>query len=342
MHTNATLRTIAIPVLLAIVTACAGGGPTSPRTDASNAGPIITGTIVDEFTGQGVSQARIAHGDETAVAGVDGRFTIRATSANGPHAVRVTVDGYHPRETFLAGSGVRIGLAPASFEMPAFDDMGREKESQTIRWVSNPVIHIDPNGHAIPVDADLATWVREAAESVPVLIREWTDGALSPASLSTRGDLPAAGTPGTLIIVFDENPASYPNDRAVGVAKIYRGSNRVISAAVVRLRFSKLTGSSAVFARKAMLAHELGHALGLSHMDGPTKSIMEPIVRSPVLTAFDRSAGSLLYDRAPGNMTIDRDDLAGYRASLQGASAVTTVEEVRCTGELDLDSFLIP
>lgn len=338
MHTKEILRPIAIPILLAIFAACSGGGPTTPETSPSNAGPVVTGRIVDVFSGDGISQARIAHGDERVVTGADGRFTLRTDSPNGPHPVRVTAGGYHPHETFLMGSGARVGLAPVSFEMSAFDDMGRERESRTVRWVSRPVVHIDPNGHAIPSNADLATWIDEAAESVPGLMKEWTDGALSPASLSTRDTPPSPGTPGTLIILFDEDPASYPNDRAAGVVNIYRGSNRAISAAVVRLRFSKLTGPSAAFARKAMLAHELGHALGMSHMDGSMNSIMEPVVRTPVLTGFDRSAGSLLYERPPGNASVDRDNLAGFRATLQGAS-IATIEEVACAGEIDPGSF---
>lgn len=338
METETTLRRTAIPVLLAIFAACSGGGPTTPETSLSNTGPVLTGKIVDVFSGDGISRARIAYGDERVVTGEDGRFTLRTRSPNGPHPVRVTADGYHPRETFLVGPEARVDLAPASFNMSAFDDIGRERESRTIRWVSRPVVHIDPNGHGMLPDADLATWIDEAAESVPGLMKDWTGGVLAPASLSTPDAPPSPGTPGTLIIVFDEDPASYPNDRAVGVAKIYRGSNRAISAAVVRLRFSKLTGPSAAFARKAMLAHELGHALGMSHMDGSVNSIMEPVVRTPVLTGFDRSAGSMLYERPPGNASIDRDDLAGFNAALQGAS-IATIEEVVCAGEIDPGSF---
>ncbi len=57
----------------------------------------------------------------------------------------------------------------------------------------------------------------------------------------------------------------------------------------------------------AVVAHELGHALGLAHMDGTTASMMAGVVRTPELTAFDRVAGALLYSRLPGTRADDRE-----------------------------------
>ena len=84
----------------------------------------------------------------------------------------------------------------------------------------------------------------------------------------------------------------------------------------MRLRFSGLTGASAAISRQAVLGHELGHALGFAHMDGTTASMMAGVVRTPELTAFDRAAGALLYDRRPGNRADDRESSSGALGSM--------------------------
>jgi hypothetical protein len=133
---------------------------------------------------------------------------------------------------------------------------------------------------------------------------------------------PADGTPGTIVIHFSEDDSRYGSPSTVGLARTFWSGNRSISSAAVWLRFVRYSGPSNAGIRRAVLGHELGHALGMGHMDGSTSSIMTPSVSSPSLTAFDDKAGLLLYTRSPGNTSPDVDSAATYRGSLVPSRAV--------------------
>ena len=101
-----------------------------------------------------------------------------------------------------------------------------------------------------------------------------------------------------------------------------------IAAAIVWLRFERFSGPANAGIRRAVLCHELGHALGMGHMDGGTSSIMTPSVSASTLTSFDQDAGLLLYTRSPGNTSPDIDNAATFRGSLVPSRAVGSYDWV--------------
>ena len=192
--------------------------------------------------------------------------------------------------------------------MTAFNDVARDHSTGTLRWLTSPAVYVDVRPHAFAAGGDVpAEWVEQVAALAPRFVSQWTGGALSATSVTVGSTPPAPGTPGTLVILFDEDPARYPSAASAGTATPSHDGDGVIESATVRLRFSRLTGASAGISRQAVLGHELGHAMGLAHMDGVTASMMAGIVRTPELTAFDRAAGALLYSRLPGTRADDRE-----------------------------------
>lgn len=278
-------------------------GP-EPASSVAESRVEIAGRVVDQVSGGPIAGVRVSAAGVSTSTGADGRFLLEAARAT--HVI-LSGSGYYDRVASLAGSAGRFALVPRTFDMTAFNDVARDHSAGTLRWLSSPAVYVDVRPHAFAGGAVPAEWVEQVAALAPRFVSEWTGGALSASSVTVGSSPPAPGTPGTLVIVFDEDPAHYPNATAAGTATPSRDAEGVIASATVRLRFSRLTGASAGISRQAVLGHELGHALGLAHMDGATASMMAGIVRTPELTAFDRAAGALLYSRLPGTRADDRE-----------------------------------
>ena len=278
-------------------------GP-DPAPSVAGSRAEIRGRVVDQVTGAPIEGIRVSTGGASTWTDADGRFLFQAP--DGTH-VTLSGSGYYDRVASLAGSAGRFALVPRTFDMAAFNDVARDHSTGTLRWLGSPAVYVDVRPHSFAGGAVPAEWVEQVAALVPRFVTEWTGGALSASSVTVGSNPPAPGTPGTLVIVFDEDAARYPSASSAGTATPSQDGHGVIRSATVRLRFSRLTGASAGISRQAVLGHELGHALGLAHMDGGTASMMAAIVRTPELTAFDRAAGALLYSRLPGTQADDRE-----------------------------------
>lgn len=295
-----------------------GGGPTGPGTSSEEreASVDFRGLVVDQQTSAPLAGIHVSAGGVSAATDGAGRFHLAA-----PRGTVLTLSGvgYFERVTALQGVSGRFSLVPRSFDMTAFNDVARDHSPGTLRWLSSPAVYVDVRAHSFeagwPVPAE---WVEQVASLAPQFLSDWTGGSLSAASVTVGAAPPAPGTPGTLVISFDEDPSHYPAAASAGSAIASWDRGGVIRSATVRLRFSGLNGGAAAFSRQAVLGHEIGHALGLAHMDGTTSSMMAPVVRTPELTAFDRAAGALLYDRLPGTRADDREIATGARSAMAG------------------------
>jgi hypothetical protein len=311
-----------LPVLAA-ATACVligcsnagSGGPVGLEAISSQDGGAVValqGRVVDHETRAALARVRVSGGGATTWTDESGRFSLTIA----PDAeLTFSGDGYYDRVTAVGGFAVTYSLVPRSFDMIAFNDVARDHSAGTLRWTSAPDVYIDVRGHSFAPEQNVAAaWVDQVASLAPGFVSSWTGGTLSTRSVTVGSAPPPAGTPGVIVIAFDEDPAHYPNATAAGSAIASWDTQGVIRSATVRLRFSRLTGEAAAFSRQAVIGHELGHALGLAHMDGGVPSMMAAIIRTPELTVFDRAAGRLLYDRRPGNRSDDRESGAGLRS----------------------------
>jgi hypothetical protein len=300
------LYTLAALATAALVGCSGGGGPVGPDPAPAVAESTaeIRGRIVDQGSGVPIAGVRVSAGGTSTSTDGEGRFVLHA---GGTH-VSLSATGYYDRVASLAGPAGSYTLVPRTFDMTAFNDVARDHSAGTLRWLAAPAVYVDVRAHAFATGGEVpAEWVEQAAALAPRFVSQWTGGVLSARSVTVGATPPAPGTPGTLVILFDEDPARYPSASSAGTATPAYGRDGVIESATVRLRFSRLTGPAAAISRQAVLGHELGHALGLAHMDGATASMMAGIVRTPELTAFDRAAGALLYSRLPNTRADDRE-----------------------------------
>lgn len=313
-----SLRLLASTVACVLI-GCSGsgsGGPTGPDPVSSQDGGVsisLQGRVVDHQTGAGLAGVRVAAG-ATAGTWTDaaGRFTLAVAPGV---ALTFSGAGYYDRLTVADGATGTWSLVPRSFDMTAFNDVARDHSLGTLRWISAPDVYVDARAHSFAAGRTLPTaWLDEVAALAPRFVSSWTGGTLEARSVTVGTTPPPAGTPGTIVIAFDEDPARYPSPSAAGSAVASWDVGGVIRSATVRLRFSGLSGDAAAFSRQAVIGHELGHALGLAHMDGGVPSMMAAVIRTPELTAFDRAAGALLYDRRPGNLADDREAGVGSRS----------------------------
>lgn len=292
----------------------AGDPNDDPRTVA------LEGQILGQFTRSGVAGATVQFDGRTIQADADGQFRLEGTASDGLRSLGLSGNGVFDRATFARTGDSRWLVIPRSFDMAAFDDMAREYEPRTIRWVEDPEVYFDvtpPDG--FPPGSELDVWIAEVRGVIASFISDWTNGEIRAASLTVGTSPPRSGTPGTIVIGFSEDPATFSAPTTVGLARTYWMGDRSIYAARIWLRFSLISGPGRARVRTAVVGHELGHALGLGHMDGNTRSLMTPSISTSDLSSFDRQAGNVLYTRSPGNTSPDADSSSYYRGALTPA-----------------------
>jgi len=319
-----------VPLLAVVVAAaCSGGGPTAATGPLPSA-TVLSGQVVEELAGAGLSGVRVEFAGATTETDADGRFLITGAPSTARRAVTLTGLAIHRRETYAADGATRFTALPVSFDMAAFDDVARE-QSRTIRWVRSPSIYLDPRVvGGEPDPAEVSRWIAEIEALAPALVAEWTGGALASGQVVVGTAPPASGA---IVLAFDES-ANYPNERVAGMTSVTWSGDGVIGSGRIRFRFSGIAGTAGTYARRAIIAHELGHALGLGHMDGGVLSVMAPVVRTPFLTVFDANAGRVLYGRPPGNVSVDRDARPNVSAGLSPAGVPAGTAEWSCPAAL--------
>lgn len=283
----------------------------------------LSGRIVDQFSRAAVAGVTVRYAGGSAVTGHDGSFSVAGDPPTGSSSLVLEGPGIHRRQTFaVSGPGEWFAL-PGGFDLRAFDDLAREYEPRTIRWMSPPSLYFDvrpPAGFPAGSESDL--WVTEVRDALAGFVAAWTRGRVGVSGVTVGTNPPAEGTPGVIIVRFSEDPGDYSTSQTVGVARTFWAGDRSIYSSRILLRFSLVQGPTMAWARRGVLGHELGHAMGVGHMEVGVPSLMTPSITTGDLTAFDRDAGEVLYSRSPGNRNPDTDDLAYWRGGLFPAAAV--------------------
>ena len=275
--------TLVVSALLLTV-ACSGGStPTSPSPQPAPApvpAPIAPSTIT-------VTAALT----NTVSGAVIGSHVQTVNSL--PAQLTVSQAGYVTRQTWVLSAEPRIDLFPeAGFDLGFYRQFlrgGMDGRSDPLRVLrQSPSIYMEVEGTKGLSAATAATLERVARRIIP----ELTGGRLQLLNWET-GPAPRPRQPGW-IVVERQDEAGLCGKALIGASagQIFMG------------------GDSTTCNAGAVFAHELGHALGLWHVD-TMGSLMYRQQRSSNLadapTATERHHAALAYTRLPGNMDVDVD-----------------------------------
>lgn len=276
-------------------------------------------------TGQVVSLASPSNGISNVVISATGAMGTRTDAsgfftlspATSIYALSLTHPDFIERRTAAAlpASGLHVSIIPSTFDQAAFEEFApRSTATGLRRWTTNPSLVVLRNVleydgvNYVPLVTD-----RQVSEADFNCMVDGVQRAIAPMSDSTLTFKkvnvlsPLAGSrfsvPGTAegTIVLAAARGVQANGRAAAFAGVQPD---VLVRGVVWITADNLPLCGSTAAR--VFPHELGHALGYQHVT-LEPSVMSGIDPTSALTAFDREALRIIYQRPPGNRAPDID-----------------------------------
>ena len=274
------------------------------------------GRVVDVLSGAALAGVTIA-GDGVTAAPSDatGAFAIGAgSSSTQPRLVELASPEVVPRRTYVRVPDVstELSLIPATFDLAAFDEMLRDPMLR--RWLAAPPLVIErqalelssveaTEGTALNdqrSDGELQSLLTDLRWALPTLTGDtFTAFGGITERVTNPGEMSRLLTTGSITVV-----------RVAGLAEatgtsgwsrwLFENDGTVIGGVMlIDLDFDRSDSQC----RRALRAHELGHALGYAHVLTGI-SVMNPNACFEP-TAFDRDATRIAFARQPGNVAPD-------------------------------------
>jgi hypothetical protein len=311
-------RICALLALAAVWSACGGGSPSGP-SDAPPANPL-EGQTVNALDGSATAGLTVSVGhDKSSTTDGNGYFRIEV-NGSASHWLTVYGPGVVNRETMLRGSNgqpARVSLIPASFDLTAFDEMFRSS-SKLLRWADRPalvvlgsVMTFKQGGSDVFTatserlsDQDLAGLVAHLEEGLALLT-----GNTFTTFASVETERPGAGEQVSVQRTGKIVVGRYQGVEATGAIGYGQWNESSSGAVVGGSMFLDEKFDERDERRRLLRIHELGHALGYSHVTS-RDSIMNPTIGSEVME-FDRNGAAIAFQRPPGNRPPDSDGAAG-------------------------------
>ena len=302
--------------LAAVLLAGCSKSPSAPSDSPS--GRTLDGQTVSAVDGGAAAGLTVQVGRAQPVT-TDGSGYFEA-SVDAPGSFATTIKGSTvvEHQTMLSGptdTRIRVSLIPSSFDLSAFDQMFRTANSRLQRWTSRPSLVIVTSVMGFRGGSNnqyTATSEQMSDDEVAQMTTHLTEGLA----------LLTGGTYTSFASVQVEHPAK---DERVLVAR---------SGKIVVGRYTGIVGFSEVIGygnwqeqpdgsvtggsiyldrdfdkndgrRRLLRIHELGHALGYTHVTSRT-SVMNPAI-GPEPTEFDRTGAIVAFQRPPGNVSPDVD-----------------------------------
>jgi hypothetical protein len=280
----------------------------NPSTAAASVDAIST---VD---GQPVSGARVEAASLSATTDGDGRFTLtQATAPASMLQATVAASSYMSRGTGLrwprANQDLQIDLIPlkSPFSQTFYRQLVRDAlESPDLlpvyRWTTRPRVALHPFDDAgRPLPPEVLATIRAA---VPRAIAEWSGGLFQGVTLEETQV--ADGQEGW-IVLHALRPQSSEFCGTATFAYIPPGR---IATARVELTLDKCSCGSRKIST-ATVSHEIAHAMGFWHVQGPHVLNAEgsgcSSFENEVITPLEAAHARIAYQRPPGNVDPDSD-----------------------------------
>ncbi len=309
------------------ITATYGSQTASVSITVTQTGTVV-GWIGNLLQEGWIENAVVRIGNTAAVTSdANGRFAV-AVEQTGVFPIVIQANGFHASESEIEVQSsltiARRNLLTTNtdyFDLVFFDHVFRDKGTRgTRRWVTTPTVEIwtkemkcvetdDGGKHCrkfeatdIVAPSEFETTIRSVVGSdIPSL----TDDVISGISVTTKDH--AAGT------ILERDSCGQPNK--IKVAYMTAGttdfSGRYSYAASCSYSSGEMVGSEVHMAWTddvGTYRHELAHTLGWSHPDG-YDSIPRPSVMNldAIITEWDTKHGKVLYRRAAGSTSPDKD-----------------------------------
>jgi hypothetical protein len=330
-------KSLSLVLVVCVATACSKT-PTSPsEIDPERRFEGLAVSAIDSAPAAGLSvkvgTARPVTSDAS------GRF-IAEIAGPGSYPAVVTGGTMVERRTTVTGptnTPARLSLVPASFDLLAFDEMFRTANARLQRWTTRPSLVVLASVMNYRGDANdyAATAEQMTDEEVTVLVSHLTEGlALLTAGTYTSFanvtvERPASGARASVArngsIVVGRYSGIVSTDSTIGYGRWAETNNgEVVAGAMFLDRGFDRTDER----RRLLRIHELGHALGQTHVETRT-SIMNPAI-GPEPTTFDRQSAAIAFQRPPGNTAPDTDPGSTRNASF----SVRWAAPIGCTSAL--------
>lgn len=304
--------------------ACSGGSSTSPPPPAPNTS-TSPARVTDAITGSALSGVTATgtqiSGSASSLSGV---MTVGATSASASaRAVTFSRDGYVSRTVAMKipGSEVAVTMIPSTFNLTAFDELLRVTLLQ--RWTAAPPLRVQTRtlqftgvnqADAVAIDDAMSGDERVSLEEdLTWALPQLTGNSFTSFAGITRETIEVDGLMQVLntgMITVARYAGLTEGTRQVcggsgclGYSRWqFRTDGTVIGGTIMLDRDFDRSGHSA---RRSLRAHELGHALGYTHV-----TVLQSAMNSNALTepnTFDKQATLIAFLRPPGNVRPDSD-----------------------------------